>query len=102
MNTKQRTTMILVLLMSLAISSCGPGKLLVPTFTPTPTGGGHLIAFEHNKSIYVMGADGSGLTDLTGTLRSPAHAARWSPDGTKIAFIANMITNNVTIEIFYN
>ncbi len=37
MNTKQRTAMIFVLLLSLAISSCAPGQLFGPTITPTPT-----------------------------------------------------------------
>jgi Tol biopolymer transport system component len=108
MNTKHRITMIVAFLVSLFISSCGAGQPLgpkftpTPAFTPTPMGGGHLIAFEHNNHIYVMGVDGSGLTDLTGTLRSPAHSAKWSPDGTKIAFMTNVISGNVTIENFYN
>ena len=37
MNTKQRTAMIFVLLLSLALSSCAPGQLFGPTVTPTPT-----------------------------------------------------------------
>ena len=37
MNTKQRTVMIFVLLLSLATSSCAPGQLFGPTVTPTPT-----------------------------------------------------------------
>ncbi len=36
MNTKQRTAMIFVLLLSLATSSCAPGQLFGPTVTPTP------------------------------------------------------------------
>ena len=37
MNTKQRTTMILVLLLSLVISSCAPGQIFGPTAAPTLT-----------------------------------------------------------------
>ncbi|MGD0174961.1 MAG: hypothetical protein ABSC61_11145 [Anaerolineales bacterium] len=37
MNTKQRTTALLILVMSLVISGCGPGKLFGPALTPTPT-----------------------------------------------------------------
>jgi len=37
MNTKQRTAMIFVLLLSLVISSCAPGQLFGPTATPTMT-----------------------------------------------------------------
>jgi hypothetical protein len=35
MNTKQRSAMIFVLLLSLVISSCAPGQLFGPTATPT-------------------------------------------------------------------
>ena len=37
MNTKQRTVMIFVLLLSLATSSCAPGQMFGPTITPTST-----------------------------------------------------------------
>ena len=37
MNTKQRTAMIFILFLSLAISSCTPGQLFGPTVTPTQT-----------------------------------------------------------------
>ena len=37
MKTKQRIAVVLVLLMSLVISGCGPGQLFGPTLTPTPT-----------------------------------------------------------------
>jgi dipeptidyl aminopeptidase/acylaminoacyl peptidase len=39
-----------------------------------------------NPEIYVMNADGSGQTRLTDTPRAADRHARWSPDGTKIAF----------------
>jgi hypothetical protein len=37
MNTNQRSLAILVLVVSLAISGCGPGQSFGPTLTPTPT-----------------------------------------------------------------
>jgi len=37
MNTKQQTIAILVLVMSLVLSACGPGQVFGPTITPTPT-----------------------------------------------------------------
>jgi Tol biopolymer transport system component/formylglycine-generating enzyme required for sulfatase activity len=69
--------------------------------TPTPIGGGGRIAFHSNRDdpdpdhcspncnyeIYVMNADGSGVTRLT---NNPAHEAipSWSPDSTRIAYTA--------------
>jgi TolB protein len=50
------------------------------------------IAFDThrdgNEEIYVINADGSGLTNIT---NNPADdsSARWSPDGTKIAFTSS-------------
>lgn len=37
MDEKQRFVIILVLVMTLIISGCGPGQLLGPTMTPSPT-----------------------------------------------------------------
>ena len=50
---------------------------------------GDLIAFTSNRDgdyeIYAIRPDGTGLTRLTNSLGSNAHAA-WSPDGKWIAF----------------
>ena len=43
--------------------------------------------FDCEYDIYVVGTDGSGLTNLTGTLFSENNPS-WSPDGSKIAFDA--------------
>ena len=69
---------------------------LPPTPTPTETSVTcetlSQIAFESDQNgdaeIYVMNADGSGLTNLT---NSPGYDGypRWSPDGRRIAFVSN-------------
>jgi len=46
-----------------------------------------LILFEARQALHVVGRDGSGLRMLT-TKRSHDHAARWSPDGRRIAFLS--------------
>jgi Tol biopolymer transport system component len=45
----------------------------------------HLGAYAGDGDIYVMNADGTGLTRLTNGLRD-GHPA-WSPDGTRIVFV---------------
>ena len=55
----------------------------------TPTG---RIAFnserDGNTEVYVMNADGSGVTNLT-TSPSIDGLPGWSPDGSRIAFVSN-------------
>ena len=50
------------------------------------------IAFQTNRDgnfeIYVMNADGSGITRLTNNAARDGFPA-WSPDGTKIAFVSD-------------
>jgi len=52
-----------------------------PAWSPDGT----RIAFERNGEIYLMKADGSGVTRLTHD-DVPDAAPAWSPDGTKLAF----------------
>ncbi len=52
-------------------------------FTSGGTGGG--------ERIWVINADGSNRTDLTGTSFGACHDAMWSPDGSKIAFAKSHI-----------
>jgi len=75
-----------------------PTRTPTPTATPTPTRTPTAtpttrpqdkIAFvsdrDGNEEIYVMNADGSGVTDLTNH-PDPDEFPVWSPDGSKIAF----------------
>ena len=52
-------------------------------------------AYPCNDEIYVMNADGTGKTHLTGNGANASHAA-WSPDGTKITF------QSENLDISYN
>jgi TolB protein len=56
-----------------------------PTWSPD----GKRIAFEKDHKVYVMGADGSGVRNLTGTGSASDFAPAWSPDGRHIAFMSN-------------
>jgi len=46
-----------------------------------------------NSKIYIIGADGSGLTALTGDIACDRRGARWSPDGNWIVFTSNINGN---------
>ena len=47
---------------------------------------GKQLVFELEPDLFKIGVDGSGLTNLTMTLDTPAFEADWSPDGERIAF----------------
>lgn len=48
---------------------------------------GNKIVFDHNGDLYLMNADGSGLTSLTNTVDKGELFPVWSPDGSKIAYV---------------
>jgi len=92
---------LLVVLAVLALAACGgssttasttasPSKIGGPLPTPAVTG---TIAFSKvveqgaNADIYVVNADGTGLTQLTDDPGFEEHPA-WSPDGRKILYSA--------------
>ncbi len=55
----------------------------------------HLGAYAGDGDIYVMNADGSGLTQLTEGLQAAAPA--WSPDGSRIVFARDQGTSLVVM-----
>ena len=61
----------------------------LPTPTPSPTPAGGRIAFvsdrDGNQEIYLIYADGSGLTNLTNHAADDSDPA-WAPDGRHLAF----------------
>jgi Tol biopolymer transport system component len=54
---------------------------------------GTKIAFAHSLQIFVMNADGTGLTDITPNPPTPIAQSEpaWSPDATKIAFTGSAL-----------
>jgi WD40 repeat protein len=55
-------------------------------------GGGQIAFFRYDSAyaLYVMNADGTGLTRFTEVRsRSYLEGPFWSPDGTEIAFVSN-------------
>ncbi|MBI3659881.1 PD40 domain-containing protein [Candidatus Acetothermia bacterium] len=72
---------------------------IIPVWSPDGT----KIAFnstrDGNFEVYVMNADGSGLTRLT---NNPANdgCATWSPDSTKIAFCTNRDVSGNNFQVY--
>ncbi len=71
--------------------------------SPSPTvqskldiGGADLIAFLNNNDIYVMGVDGSNLTQITkdGGVKNDL---QWSPDGKSLFYISGLCIHSVTV-----
>jgi hypothetical protein len=61
---------------------------------PTPPALSGHIAFVRDADIYVMRADGSGVTRLTNTETAVEQQPAWSPSGAKIAFVSNRDGND--------
>ncbi len=72
-------------------SSALTDNLLFDEITPAWSPDGQRVAFASDRNsfdIYLMNADGSGLTALSGGPARNLHPA-WSPDGKRIAFESN-------------
>jgi Tol biopolymer transport system component len=67
----------------------GEGDNTYPAFSPD----GDTIVFNSNRTgtsqVYVMNADGSGQTQLTFDPQPKDQVSDWSPDGTKISYLAD-------------
>lgn len=81
---------------SMGVAGVGPISMQ-PSYSPD----GRQIAFvtesKGEQHIWIVGTDGSGLRQLTSNMNPPAQRAKsgdfepaWSPDGTRIAFAANV------------
>jgi uncharacterized protein (DUF885 family)/WD40 repeat protein len=65
-----------------------------PAWSPDGTRIAYVRRLGHsNHEIFVMNADGSGATQLTGSPLSVESEPTWSPDGSRIAFISNQSLN---------
>jgi serine/threonine protein kinase len=76
-----------------------------PTSQPSPSptvqirsniGGADLIAFLNNNDIFVIGVDGSNLTQITkdGGVKNDL---QWSPDGKSLFYISGLCIQSVTV-----
>lgn len=90
---RERRQRLAVGIVALALSAGALGFLVTvflqtepPRPAASPTGG--LIAFDMGEDIYVMNPDGSDVRNLTGTDNVFESAPAWSPDGSRIAFVA--------------
>ena len=68
--------------------TCSPENETRPRWSPD----GKKIAFTRQErllNVYIVNADGSGLTRLTGGTPGSDFAPAWSPDGKKITFLSS-------------
>ena len=77
----------------------------IPTLAPSPTptvpalpniGGADLIAFLNNNDIWLIGVDGSNLTQITkdGAVKNDL---QWSPDGQSLFYISGKCIQSVSV-----
>ncbi len=89
MSSRSKAIVILSFICLLS-TACSTAAMKTPSVTPPSEG--LRIAFtsdrDGNVDIYVMRADGSGVTNISNHGALDAYAA-WSPDGTKITFGSN-------------
>ncbi|HEX7050802.1 MAG TPA: LpqB family beta-propeller domain-containing protein [Longimicrobiales bacterium] len=72
----------------------GPADDKLPVWSPD----GSKLAFASdgggNSEVYVIGADGTGLVNVSNHAASYDREAVWSPDGTKLVFVSDRDGNN--------
>ncbi len=89
------------------ISPTVKGETPIPSNTPNPSptvtlqglaniGGADLIAFLNNNDIWVMGVDGSNLSQITkdGGIK---YDLQWSPDGQNLFYISGLCIDSVSV-----
>ena len=89
------------------IKPSGTAEIPTPSFTPDPSptpteqglaniGGADLIAFLNNNDIWVMGVDGSNLTQITKD-GGEKYDLQWSPDGQSLFYISGKCIQSVSV-----
>lgn len=79
----------------------GEAKALSEGDDPAIAPSGDRVAFTHNREIWIAPLDGSSPAKKFFTVRGDAGDAQWSPDGSRIAFVANR-GDHTWIGIFAN
>lgn len=78
----------------------------VPAFEPNWSPDGSRLVFvgssiaSQTDEIYIINADGTGLTQLTYTPDEYEYVPSWSPDGTQIAYSSSPVGSPTTQDIF--
>ena len=100
---------VVLLVSALVVVTRDDGERQVPAGPPAGPAAEHgLIAFsggsgesraESDSEIYVVAPDGTGLRALTSTPGVFEMAPRWSPDGTRLAFLRNGMVDGELVVI---
>jgi dipeptidyl aminopeptidase/acylaminoacyl peptidase len=67
----------------------GAAKLLAEGDDPVVSPKGEVVAFIRNRAIWIAPTDGSSRARQLFAANGSASDARWSPDGSKLAFVSN-------------